>query len=390
MSEKRKINSDFKIGVLGGGQLGKMLCLAAQPWDVKTYILDTDQSFPAGSVCNGFVEGSFKDYNDVYEFGKDMDVITIEIEHVNTDALKQLVKEGKTVHPNPNALDIIKDKLLQKQFYKEKGLPISTFQQYADAAEIKSAFAKSQLTLPFVQKTRTAGYDGRGVAIIRTEEDLVNKLLDAPSMIEPLVDIEKEISVIVARNENGEVKAFPPVEMEFNPEANLVEWVISPAHLTNGIAQQAVHVAKQTIEAFDICGLLAVEFFLTKSGEILINEVAPRPHNSGHHTIDCAYTSQYQQHLRGILNWPLGKTDNQTPALMVNLLGAPNHKGEAIYEGVEECMQLDGVKLHLYSKKQTKPFRKMGHITILDTDLESAKEKAHFIKKHLKIITQDS
>jgi len=388
MSKKRKINTSFKIGILGGGQLGKMLCLAAQPWEITTCILDADPSFPAGSVCDEFTVGNFKDYDDVYAFGKDKDIITIEIEHVNTEALKQLIKEGKTVHPNPYKLDIIKDKYLQKKHFDEHRLPVSSYTHYDSANEIKEAITAGQLSIPFVQKTRTAGYDGRGVAIIKTKQDLTSKLLDAPSLIEPLVDIKKELSVVVAQNESGEIKAFPPVEMDFNPEANLVEWVISPALISERLEAEAVEIAIKAIKSLDVCGLLAVELFLTQDDQILINEVAPRPHNSGHHTIDAAYTSQYQQHLRGILDWPLGNTNNHTPALMVNLLGAPNHTGTAVYEHVDKCMGLDGVKMHLYGKAITKPFRKMGHITILDTDLESAKNKARFIKEHLTITTE--
>ncbi|MEL6923313.1 MAG: ATP-grasp domain-containing protein, partial [Bacteroidota bacterium] len=249
----------------------------------------------------------------------------------------------------------------------------------------REAISKRELNFPFVQKTRTAGYDGRGVAIIKDREDLREKLLDAPSMLEPLVDIKKEIAVIVAQNESGEIKAFPPVEMEFNPDANLVEWVVCPAQIDEETSAKATQIAIDTIKALDICGLLAVELFLTNDDEILINEVAPRPHNSGHHTIDCAFTSQYQQHLRAILNWPLGATASHTPAIMVNLLGEDGYKGQAIYENVEKCLAIDGVKMHLYGKEMTKPFRKMGHATILDADLAKAREKARFVKDHLKI-----
>jgi len=389
----------YKVGILGGGQLGKMLALAAGKWGLPIYILDASKDFPAGAYCTEFTEGSFKDFDDVYNFGKDMDIVTIEIEHVNTEALKQLMKEGKVVHPNPYKLDIIKDKYLQKKYYAEHGLPVSSFLDFASANDIRAAVQNGTLQIPFVQKTRTAGYDGRGVAIIKSESDLGSKLLDAPSLIEPLVDIKKEIAVIVAKNELGAVKAFPPVEMDFNPEANLVEWVISPAQFDEparsdnqaggSLKNKAIKIAIDTIKSLDLCGLLAVELFLTHEDEILINEVAPRPHNSGHHTIDASFTSQYQQHLRAILNWPLGDTANHTPSIMVNLLGAPEHTGTAVYENVEKCMNLAGVKMHLYGKEITKPFRKMGHVTILDSDLENAKVKARFIKEHLKITTDD-
>ena len=383
------INTNFKLGMLGGGQLGKMLCLAANNWDLKTWVLDASKDFPAGVACSHFKEGSFKDFDDVYQFGNQVDVCTIEIEHVNTDALLKLEATGKKIHPRPAALNIIKDKGLQKQFYEKHGLPTSPFQLFADENAIKEAISTGDLTFPFVQKSRTAGYDGKGVAVIKNEQDLAEKLIAAPSMVEPLVDIEKELAVVVARNENGEIAAFPAVEMEFHPTANLVEFLVCPANISAEIEQKTIEIAKKTIEQFDICGLLAVEFFWTKSGEILINEVAPRPHNSGHHTIDSCYTSQFQQHLRGVLNLPLGSTKMKSPSVMVNLLGEAGYTGDAHYEGLAEVMALPGVKLHLYGKKTTKPFRKMGHATILAEDVETAKTIARKVQNTLKIKTID-
>lgn len=380
-----KINT-LKIGMLGGGQLGKMMALAAHNWDLATWALDGSKDFPAGPVVSHFVEGSFKNFDDVYNFGKQVDVLTIEIEHVNTEALHKLVAEGKTVHPSPVALDIIKDKGLQKEFYKKHGLPTSPFDIYENGTAIRAAISEGTLKYPFVQKSREAGYDGKGVAVVKSEADL-GLLMDAPSMVEKMVDIEVEIAVVVARNEKGEVKAFPPVAMEFNPVANLVEFLICPAGLDEKVAKEAEELAIKTIEAYDVCGLLAVELFLSKSGEVLINEVAPRPHNSGHHTIDSCYTSQYQQHLRGILNLPLGSTKMQTASVMVNLLGEAEHTGPARYEGLEECMAMEGVKIHLYGKAVTKPFRKMGHVTVLGESLEEAKNKARKVKEILKVKT---
>ena len=378
-----KIN-ELKVGMLGGGQLGKMLALAAHNWDVTTWALDGSKTFPAGPVVAHFVEGNFKNYDDVYAFGKQVDVLTIEIEHVNTEALLQLEKEGVKVHPSPSALNIIKDKGLQKEFYKKNNLPTSPFKLWANGAAIKNAINSGELKFPFVQKSREAGYDGKGVAVIKSEKDL-NLLMDMPSMIEEMVDIGVEIAVVVARNESGEVKAFPPVAMEFNPVANLVEFLVCPAGLDEKIAQQAEELAIQTINAYNICGLLAVELFLSKNGELLINEVAPRPHNSGHHTIDSCYTSQYEQHLRGILNLPLGSTKMKTASVMVNLLGEPEFTGLANYEGLETCLKMEEVKVHLYGKAITKPFRKMGHVTVLDADLENAKIKARQVKELLKV-----
>jgi len=383
---KKIINSDFRLGILGGGQLGKMMALAAQNWDLKIWILDTSADFPAGGCCDRFEEGSFKDYEAVYQFGKQVDVLTLEIEHVNTEALLQLEKEGTIVHPSPAALQIIQDKGLQKQFYEQHQLPTAPFRLLESKEAILAAIAEGTLTFPFVQKSRTAGYDGKGVAIIRQEADL-NKLIAAPSVIEPLVDLEKEIAVQVARNPSGEIQAFPAVEMEFNDEANLVEYLLCPANITKEVAEEAVRIAKSTIAAFDLCGLLSVEFFLKKDGQLLINEVAPRPHNSGHHTIEGNLCSQFQQHLRAVLDWPLGATDITKPSVMVNLLGAPDHTGPAHYAGLKDCLKIPGAHLHLYGKKITKPFRKMGHATVLADTTEAAKERARLIKDQLSIIT---
>ncbi len=382
------INTGFKVGILGGGQLGKMLAIAAQNWGLETWILDASKDFPAATVCDRFVEGSFNNFDDVYNFGKQVDVLTIEIEHVNTDALLKLEEEGLKIHPSPSALNIIKDKGIQKQFYVDQKLPTSSFKFYKDAKEIKEALEHGQLQLPFVQKSRAAGYDGRGVSVIRTEQDLP-KIMDVSSIVEPLVPIQKEIAVIVARNEAGEVKAYPPVEMEFNPTANLVEYLFCPADISETISNRSIQIAIQTIKSYNICGLLAVELFLTTDNNILINEVAPRPHNSGHQTIDSAICSQFQQHLRAIINYPLGNTSATLPSVMVNLLGADGFTGKAHYQELHKCFSIEGAKFHIYGKTITKPFRKMGHVTIIDQDLEKAKEKAKFIKENLKIISID-
>lgn len=379
-------SSEFKVGILGGGQLGKMLVQAASAWDLHTCILDASSDFPAGPLANEFTEGSFKDFDDVYRFGQGVDVLTIEIEHVNTDALQKLVQEGKTVHPHPDALEIIKDKGLQKQFYLSKGIPSAPFRLYDSEKALQTAIEKGDRPFPFVQKSRTAGYDGQGVAVIRSAADM-DKLLVGPCMVEELVDIEKEISVVVARNAKGEVITYPAVEMEFNPTANLVEFLFCPAAITPTQAEACDALARRTIEAYDICGLLAVELFLTKDGQIWVNEVAPRTHNSGHHTIDACQTSQFEQQLRAILNLPLGSTRLHHPAVMVNLLGAPGYTGPVRYQGQEEALQIEGAHFHLYGKKITKPYRKMGHATVVDEDLEKAKQKARQIMQTLKIIS---
>ncbi len=377
-----------KIGILGGGQLGRMLCLAAANWNWEVYILDKSKDFPASAFSSHFVEGDFNNYDDVYNFGKEMDVVSIEIEHVNTNALIQLKKEGVIVHPNPESLTIIKDKGQQKKFYQQNDLPTATFQLYDDKKAIFEAIKNRHCQLPFVQKTRTAGYDGQGVALIKNENDLKSKLMDAPSVIEDLVDIDKEIAVIAARNEKGECICYPPVEMEFNDEANLVEFLACPADINSDIMEEATRLAKILIKKYNICGLLAVEFFLTKEGTLLINEVAPRTHNSGHHTIDSCYTSQFEQQLRAILNFPLGSTKMKTPSVMINVLGAEGYRGITKYKGIEKILAQEGAKIHLYGKTMTKPFRKMGHITFLNKDIEKAKAKARMLKHTLKVISQ--
>ena len=382
---KKIINSGFKLGILGGGQLGKMLALAAQNWELETWILDASEDFPAASVCSNFVKGDFKDFDDVYNFGKQVDILTIEIEHVNTEALLKLENEGVIVHPSPKNLNIIKDKGRQKQFYKKNNIPTAPFELFDDEEDILKAIKKNKLNFPFVQKSREAGYDGRGVAVIQDEESL-SKLMDTPSVIEPLVNIQKEIAVIVAKNEKGDIKAFPPVEMEFNPVANLVEYLVCPASISEEVNQQAVELAEKVINSYGLCGLLAVELFLDQENQLLVNEVAPRTHNSGHHTIDSCVTSQFQQQLRAVIDLPLGSTDILTPSVMLNLLGADGYKGNAIYDGFEKCMSVEGAKFHLYGKTETKPFRKMGHVTVVDSDLNKAREKAHFIKNNLQII----
>lgn len=386
MEQKNVFHPDFRLGILGAGQLGKMLAIAAADWHLPVRALDQSKGFPAGPYCRHFTEGSFNSYDDVYAFGKNLDVLTIEIEHVAVEALFRLEEEGVVVHPRPGALAIIKDKGLQKQFWPEHGLPASPFRLYDSGEAVRRAVEEGRERLPFVQKSRTEGYDGRGVAVIRSNADM-EKLLEPACVVEDLIAIDKELAVIAARNTAGEVMAFPVVEMTFHPEANLVEFLLCPARIPPGIAQAAEALAVRAIEALDICGLLAVELFLTTSGELLINEVAPRPHNSGHHTINSCYTSQFEQHLRGILGLPLGSVRMKTPSVMLNLLGEPGFSGPAYYQGMEEVLAMEGVKVHLYGKSDTKPFRKMGHATVLDADLEQAIVKAKRVQEVLKVIS---
>ncbi len=375
-----------KLGILGGGQLGKMLIQAANPLAIPIHILDPNPNCPASMWTSNLTVGDFRDYDAVYQFGQTVDVLTIEIEQVNIEALLQLQKEGKTVHPNPAKVQIIQDKGLQKDFFKKHQIATSDYQVFPNKKAVLAAIEANELQLPFVQKLRQFGYDGRGVQVIRTEADL-DDLFEEPSLVEDLVDIDKELSVVVTKGKSGEIVCFDAVEMEFNPKANLVEFLFAPANISTAIATKAQELAIEVSKAFDIQGLLAVELFLTKGGEVLVNEVAPRPHNSGHHSIEACYTSQYQQHLRSILDLPLGNTALKMPAVMVNVLGEPNHTGKAKYNGLTECLEMKGVYVHLYGKEITKPFRKMGHITILDPDLEMAKKKARKVLELLKVVS---
>lgn len=379
----QKISSDFKLGIIGGGQLGKMLIQAASRWDITTYVLDPDENCSAANLCTKYFKGSFKNYDDVYQFAQEVDLVTFEIEHVNIDALNQLTKEGKIVHPSSKALAIIQDKGLQKEFYAQHNFPTAAFKLYQTKEEVLTAISANEITYPFVQKSRKEGYDGRGVVVIKSAAEN-DKIFDTPSVIEVAINIEKELAVIVARNNKNEITSFPTVEMEFSAEANLVEQLVCPSAISKEVEEKAQQLAKSIIAALDMVGILAVELFLTKTGEVIVNEVAPRPHNSGHHTIESCYTSQFEQHLRAILDFPLGSTNLIQPSIMLNILGEADASGRITYEGVNECMSMEGVNLHIYGKRDVKPFRKMGHVTILGENLETARTKAAQVKKVLK------
>lgn len=376
-----------KIGILGGGQLGKMLCQEASKLGIRLHVLEKDDSYPSAGVCPDMTFGDFKNYDDVLTFGREMDIVTVEIEAVNTEALHQLVKEGVTVYPQPEILDLIKDKGDQKNWYMTHNIPTTLFELFGNADTVRNAVKAGKWTFPFVQKSRKDGYDGQGVKVIRTEEDL-NELLDCPCLLEDLADIDKEISVIVARSPSGEIKSFPVVEMEFHPTANLVEFLFSPSQVSAEVKLEATKLAETVAEKMEIVGLLAVELFLTKSGDILVNEVAPRPHNSGHQTIEGNVVSQYGQHLRAILDLPLGDTSMRGASVMVNILGEPEFQGRVYYDGLAESLNISGANIHLYGKEMTKPYRKMGHATIIDNSLEKAVEKAKLLKATLKVITK--
>lgn len=375
------MSTNKKIGILGGGQLGRMLIQKAIDYNIELSIMDPDPNAPCSKISGEFRTGDLKNYEDVISFGKDLDLISIEIEKVNADALEQLEKTGIEVFPQPRVIRLIQDKRAQKKFYIDNDIPTSEFRLVEKKEEIKNHTD----FLPAFYKLAKDGYDGRGVHKVSQLEDL-NSSFDAEGLLEKAVDIEKEISVIVSRNKKGETKCFPLVEMVFHPTANLVDYLLSPANVDAEIQNRAQKLAMEIIEKLDMVGLLAVEMFLTKKGEILVNEMAPRTHNSGHQSIESNITSQFEQHLRSILNWPPGETDILVQSAMVNVLGSDGFTGNAKYEGIEKILDIKGLHVHLYGKKITKPFRKMGHITITDPDSDSLKEKITFVKNNFRVI----
>jgi 5-(carboxyamino)imidazole ribonucleotide synthase len=377
---------DHKIGILGGGQLGKMLAIEAANWHLAIYILDQDHQFPAVPYAPFFQAGDFKNFDDVVQFGKKVDILTIEIEQINVDALFYLEKEGVKVYPKPSTVQVIQDKGLQKMFYKERDIPTAEFQLFNDEKEIKEALNNKQIAFPFVQKSRKDGYDGKGVVVVSNENDLIN-LLDCPSIIEERINIKTEISIIVARSASGELLHYEPVEQHFNQAANLVSYLICPAELDKSTLSKMNEIASLIAIDLDLVGLLAIEFFLDTNNDIFVNEVAPRPHNSGHHTQNSCETSQFEQHLRAILDLPLGSTRQHSIGAMVNIIGEPGYAGKTNYVGIEECLKIDGVHLHLYGKLETRPFRKMGHINIADKDRKKVLENIEKIKSTLRVIS---
>lgn len=384
---KSYFSSNFTLGILGGGQLGKMILYETRKFDIKTKVLDPSAEAPCKIACNEFEQGNLMDFDTVYAFGKSVDVLTFEIEHVNIDALERLENEGITVYPSSKNLRNIQDKSKQKLFYKEHDIATSAFEVFQNKQDLLQAFTSGTLSLPTVWKKSTGGYDGMGVKILRTKED-IETLPDAHCITEELIPFKNELAVIVARNVKGEIKTYPVVEMEFHPEANQVEYVICPARIEDAIADKARSVAVKVSKAFEHVGLLAVEMFETHNGEIIVNEVAPRPHNSGHYSIEASITNQFEQHLRAILNLPLGNTDSKLPGIMVNLVGDENYTGEVIYENIEDILALNGVTPHIYGKKETRPFRKMGHVTIIHEEMNIARVIAEKVKNTIKVISK--
>jgi 5-(carboxyamino)imidazole ribonucleotide synthase len=379
-------SSDFKLGILGGGQLGKMLLTETRKFDIQTLVLEPSEEAPARFSCNGFYKGSLMDFDTVYQFGKMVNLLTIEIENVNLDALDKLEEEGLPIYPSPKTLRLIQNKGKQKDYYVSNDIPTSPHQRFVDLNDLRNALAKDELEFPFVWKCAQFGYDGNGVKICRSALDLV-KLPDVECIAEEMVPFKNELAVIVVRSVSGEVKTYPVVEMEFHPEANQVEYVICPARIDEKAAQKATEVALKVSEAFNHVGLLAVEMFQTADDEILVNEVAPRPHNSGHYSIEASYTSQFENHLRAILNLPLGNTDSKVAGIMVNLVGEEGYSGQVVYENIEKIMAINGVTPHIYGKKETRPFRKMGHVTIVNEDMTEARRIAEEVKNSIRVIS---
>ena len=382
-------SSDFKLGILGGGQLGKMLLAETRKFDIQTYVLDPSDEAPCrfGATC--FFKGDLMDFDTVYNFGKKVNLLTIEIENVNLDALQTLEGEGLKVYPSSATLRQIQNKGKQKDFYIDNDIPTSSFKKFSNLENLKSEIVNLQslIKMPFVWKCAQFGYDGNGVKVVRQISDLEN-LPNVECIAEEMIDFKNELAVIVSRSVSGEIKTYPVVEMEFHPEANQVEYVICPARIDEKVAKKAQEIALKVSEKFNHVGLLAVEMFQTKNDEILVNEVAPRPHNSGHHTIEASYTSQFENHLRAILDLPLGKTDSKVAGIMVNLVGAENFSGPVIYENIDKIMEIDGVTPHIYGKRETRPFRKMGHVTIVNEDMVEARRIAEIVKNSIRVISE--
>jgi 5-(carboxyamino)imidazole ribonucleotide synthase len=378
--------SQNKLGILGGGQLGKMLINEANKLNISCKVMDPNKEAPCSNLVENFIVGDLLNYDDVYNFGKNVEVLTIEIENVNTDALKKLEEEGVKVYPSSENIKTIQNKSVQKNFYLKNNLPSSFFKTYDNVDDLINEAENKKCKYPFVWKSARFGYDGKGVKVINNIEDL-KTLPNIECIIEDKISIKKELSVIVARNKRSQEKNFPTVEMEFNQE-NLVDKVICPAQISDDLNNKAIQLALKTSRAFNHIGLLAIELFITDNDEILINEVAPRPHNSGHHTIECCLISQFEQHLRAIFNLNLGSTSIKIPGIMLNLVGEEKQFGEAIYDNIDESLKIPGASIHIYGKKDTKPHRKMGHITIVNKDLNKAKEFAEIIRKSIKVISK--
>jgi 5-(carboxyamino)imidazole ribonucleotide synthase len=380
-------SSDFKLGILGGGQLGKMLLQVTSRLSIKTNILDPSKDSPCKNLCNEFEIGNLMDFDSVYQFGKKCDLVTFEIEHVNIEALEKLESEGTKVYPSSKTLKIIQNKNLQKQFFIDNNIPTSDFWYFKSPKDFKNSFHKNQISFPCVWKKTKFGYDGYGVEIIKSIKQIDN-LPNEEFIIEEFIPFEKELATTIVRNNSGDIQIFPLVQMDFNKESNQVEYVVCPAQVNREIKDLANALAMKVSKSFKHVGLLAIEMFLTKDNKILINEVAPRPHNSAHYSIEACENSQFQQHINSILNLKLGSCKSNSNAIMVNLVGEKGYSGPVIYQGIEEAMEQSNVSVHIYGKSNTKPNRKMGHVTVTDEDLKNGLKKAKSIKNLIKVKTK--
>ena len=377
-----------KLGILGGGQLGKMLIHVTRKWSIETYILDPNPNCPASNCCDVFYKGDFNNYQDVYNFGKKVDIITIEIEHVDVNALYKLEKEGIDVYPSPSNIELIQNKGVQKDFFKKNKIPTSDYRRFNNKKDLSAYISKTEFRYPFIWKSETMGYDGKGVKLVQSLPDF-DEINENNCVIEDVVDIKHELAVLVARSNSGKSKSFPVLEMEFNQKSNQVEYVILPSRIPEKIKLKSLKIADLVSKSLNHVGLIAVELFCTHNDDVLVNEIAPRVHNSGHLTIESCITSQFEQHIRAIYNLSLGNVNQILPSVMVNLVGENNHIGEAFYRNIDKAFELDGVYPHLYGKNITKPNRKMGHITIIDKELEKAISKAKILKNTIKIISKE-
>ena len=367
-----------KIGILGGGQLGRMLLQGAANYPVETFVMENDPGCPAAHLCHHFTKGDIKNFNDVHDFGKGLDALTIEIENVNVEALEKLETEGIKIFPKPSVLRIIKNKISQKQYYQQHQIPTAQFVITSNNAEL----TKQESFLPAVHKLGMGGYDGRGVQVIKTKDD-IKKGFDAPAVLEKFISVEKEIAQMVAVNEKGETALYPPVEMLFDPLLNQLDYQLCPAELSTQTLYKVEAISLAVARNFHSAGLFAVEMFVNKDGDVFVNETAPRVHNSGHHTIEAHYSSQFDMLWRVILGYPLGNTDYILPSIMVNIIGADGYNGNVIYEGLKETLKTENAFVHLYGKKQTKPGRKMGHVTIMGAERQELLHKSNKVKRTL-------
>ena len=381
--QKKDPGSPVRLGILKGGQLGRMLIQACMNYDMQSWVMDNDENAPCSHFCSRFIIGDVRSYNDVLQFGRKVDVLTLEVEDINTEALDVLEKEGLPIYPQPAIIRLIQDKGLQKEFYRKHGFPTSDFLLLEKGANLGDHLS----FFPAVLKSRRSGYDGKGVSMINSRHDVATPV-DTPSVLERKVAFVKEISILAARNASGQCAVYPAAELVSDPQKHLLDLLIAPAEISLSCQSKAQKIAVELIEKLGLVGLLAVEMFVTADDDVLINEISPRPHNSGHYTIEASQTSQFDQHLRAILDLPLGSTEPVSPAVMVNLLGESGHTGTPVYFGIEKVLAMPGVYVHLYGKERTAPFRKMGHITILDKDPSKAKEKALWVKKNIAVRAQ--